>query len=527
MKNPFRSFRWLAALLLLAAGNARAQYYSYSKLHTFSGPDGAGPEGALIQGGDGNFYGTTSGSYASTSNTADAATNGTVFRITPGGVLTTLHVFAGTDGAHPKAPLAQLSNGLLYGTTSGGFGGSGVTIFSMATDGSGFKTLIQGSAEEGLTEATLVKGSDGNLYGTDRQGGANGYGAIFQLTPAGVATILYSFRGYPDGEFPNGPLFQASDGNFYGCAGGGGAGMEGAIFRISPAGAYTLIYSLAPDGTDGSGPNGLVQASDGYLYGTCQQGGDESDPPDGTVFRVTLNGAFTKLFDAGAGFGDGDPPQAVDQVSALIVGPDGALYGTGKEGGETGTGYGAVYRVSLDGTYSPVYAFDGVAGAYPFAALVLGSDGALYGATAGTIAETDPTTGGDEYGTVFKITLSSHAPFFTGEAALGNGAYYLSFPNGNDFGYYSYLSDPHYIYHYDLGYEYVFDAADGNDGVYFYDFTSGSFFYTSPVFPFPYLYDFTLDSVLYYYPNPGEAGHYNTNGVRYFYDFNLDTIITQ
>ena len=117
--------------------------------------------------------------------------------------------------------------------------------------------------------------------------------------------------------------------------------------------------------------------------------------------------------------------------------------------------------------------------------------------------------------------------FFDGETALGSGVYYLAFPNGNYFGYYSFLSDSHYIYHFDLGYEYVFDAGDGRNGVYLYDFTSSDFFYTSPTFPFPYLYDFGLNTVLYYYPDPNNPGHYNTNGIRYFYDFNTATIISK
>ena len=121
----------------------------------------------------------------------------------------------------------------------------------------------------------------------------------------------------------------------------------------------------------------------------------------------------------------------------------------------------------------------------------------------------------------------SHPAFFTGEAALSNGVYYLAFPNGNYFGYYGYLSNPAYIYHFDLGYEYVFDAADGKDGVYLYDFKSSDFFYTSPSFPFPYLYDFNLKTVLYYYPDPNNAGRYNTDGVRYFYDFATGKIISK
>ena len=125
------------------------------------------------------------------------------------------------------------------------------------------------------------------------------------------------------------------------------------------------------------------------------------------------------------------------------------------------------------------------------------------------------------------FALEGTTSFFTGEKALSNGVYYLSFPNGNIFGYYSHLSDPRYLYHFDLGYEYVFDASDGRNGVYLYDFASSTFFYTSPTFPFPYLYDFSLNTVLYYYPDPSNPGRYNTSGVRYFYRFDTGQIITK
>ena len=124
------------------------------------------------------------------------------------------------------------------------------------------------------------------------------------------------------------------------------------------------------------------------------------------------------------------------------------------------------------------------------------------------------------------ISAGYVSPFFTGEVPISN-VYYLQFPNGSIFGYYAYLSDRHYIYHFDLGYEYIFDANDGQSGVYFYDFTSKGFFYTSPNFPFPYLYDFNLNSVVYYYPDPNNAGHYNTNGIRYFYVFSTGQIISK
>ena len=119
-----------------------------------------------------------------------------------------------------------------------------------------------------------------------------------------------------------------------------------------------------------------------------------------------------------------------------------------------------------------------------------------------------------------------HPEFFVGEAELDGEVYFLQLPNGNAFGYYSYLSDSNYLYHFDLGYEYVFDANDGLGGIYLYDFASNDFFYTSPVFPFPYLYDFALGSTVYYYPDTTNTGHYTTNP-RYFFDYATNTIITK
>ena len=121
-------------------------------------------------------------------------------------------------------------------------------------------------------------------------------------------------------------------------------------------------------------------------------------------------------------------------------------------------------------------------------------------------------------------TMAGHPAFFAGEASLGNGAYYLALPNGNPFGYYSYLSDPSYIYHFDFGYFYTVDANDGQGGIYFYDFTSSHWWYTGRTYPFPYLYDFGLSAFLYAYP-ASTAGHYTSNP-RYFYNFTAGKIIT-
>ena len=129
---------------------------------------------------------------------------------------------------------------------------------------------------------------------------------------------------------------------------------------------------------------------------------------------------------------------------------------------------------------------------------------------------------------VLPAAADARPSFFHEEAALSDGVYYLAFlETSMPFGYYAYLIDPHYLYHFDLGYEYVFDAKDGKAGVYLYDFASNGFFYTSPTFPFPYLYDFALSSMVYYYPDPGRLGRYNTNGVRYFYRFDTGQIITK
>jgi plastocyanin len=113
--------------------------------------------------------------------------------------------------------------------------------------------------------------------------------------------------------------------------------------------------------------------------------------------------------------------------------------------------------------------------------------------------------------------VGTHPAFFNGETALGGGFYYLQFPNGTPFGYYSYLSNQNFIYHIDLAFEYLLDANDVNHGIYFYDFASSSFFYTSPTL-FPDLYDFSLNAWLYYLPDASNPGRY-TNNPRWFFNF--------
>ena len=507
----------IVGVLSVSPWTARAQgAATLTTLAENTPTSGEGFYTSLVQGSDGNFYGTAPVGGVNTDS------HGTVFKITPAGVVTNLHNFSGPDGLLPAAGLVQGTDGNFYGTTTQG----GTTYVDGNTPGNGtvfritpagvLTTLhsFTGYPADGQDPlGTLIQGSDGNFYGTTAGGGTVEGGTVFRMTPAGGLTILCSLGNGYDGAQPYAGVIQGSDGNFYGTTRLGGNGA-GTVFQVTPAGAYTTLYSFAYLGTTaGSDPiASLVQGSDGNFYGTTETNGVDGA---GTVFRITPAGAFTSLYSFTGN------NQTLD--GALIQAKDGNFYGTTYYGGAHSVG--EVFQLTPAGVVTTVYSFgdlptDGVG---PAAALVQGSDGNFYGTT--------QTGGSGNDGTIFELTLAgmtaTSPAFFTGETALANGVYYLAFPNGNYFGYYSFLTNPAYIYHFDLGYEYVFDAADGHSGVYFYDFASSDFFYTSPSFPFPYLYDFNLNSVVYYYPDPNSAGHYNTNGVRYFYVFSTGAIISK
>ncbi|MFZ0792418.1 MAG: choice-of-anchor tandem repeat GloVer-containing protein [Candidatus Korobacteraceae bacterium] len=241
----------------------------------------------LVQGRDGNFYGTTPRSY----------TDGTVFKITPSGTLTTLHTFEGTDGDNPQAGLIQATDGDFYGTTySGGTSsycsyGCG-TVFKMTSGGS-LTSLHSFSGPDGYNvQAGLVEGTDGNLYGTTVNGGAQNVGEVFKITRSGTLTVLYSFCSQPsctDGSYPKAALMQASDGNFYGTTSSSGAYGQGTVFAITPSGSLTTLYSFCRQSgcPDGANPiAAVIQASDGNFYGTTYAGGANNS---GTVFKLSVS----------------------------------------------------------------------------------------------------------------------------------------------------------------------------------------------------------------------------------------------
>jgi uncharacterized repeat protein (TIGR03803 family) len=242
----------------------------------------------------------------------------------------------------------------------------------------------------------LVQASDGNLYGTTADGGTNFDGTVFRITTKGALTPLYSFTGGHDGTFPEATLVQASDGNLYGTTYQGGISNNipgyGAVFRITTNGVLTPLYSFT-NGSDGSYPvAGLVQASDGKLYGTTSEGGTNGY---GAIFRITTNDLFTRFYS----FADG--PDGADPEAALMQASDGNLYGTTYEGGTNG--YGGIFRITTSGTLTSLYSFtDGHDGADPLAGLVQANNGNLYGTASGGGTNRD--------GTAFELALPLPPP---------------------------------------------------------------------------------------------------------------------
>ncbi len=218
---------------------------------------------------------------------------------------------------------------------------------------------------------TLVQSAfDGNFYGTTLGGGADDEGTVFTVTPTGTITTLHSFS-ITDGSGPFAGLTQGSDGNFYGSTYTGGAYHEGTIFRISPRGKFRLLHQF--DFSDGGNPYGsLVSGLDGNMYGTTQTGGHGS----GTVFKITSNGTLSTLYEFCSENNciDGSAPTA-----GLIQGTDGNLYGTTLVGGIHG--FGTLFQMSLQGKVTTLRSFDQSDGASPYASLIQATNGAFFGTT--------------------------------------------------------------------------------------------------------------------------------------------------
>jgi uncharacterized repeat protein (TIGR03803 family) len=382
---------------------------SFVNLHSFDlSFNGAEPYGSLVQGANGFFYGTT--------DQGGNGNAGVVFEVASNGAMSVLYAFTnGVDGAYPEAGLAPGNDGNYYGTTfEGGTNGSGA-VFKISPVG-GFQALYSFTALDGNGDnidgsypvASLISANDGNLYGTTSGGGVNGSGTLFKISTNGSFSLVYAFSALDtngnngEGSSPQGSLVQGADNNFYGTTAFGGSHGEGAVFQYNVSQSTMSPLHSFTGGSDGAEPSAaLVQGTSGHFYGTTSGGGSDSY---GALFEIASSGAFTHLYSFTNGADGGDP------VAPLVLGNDGNFYGT-----STGpqNGFGTVFKMTTNGAVHALYAFtDGTDGGYPLAALVLATDGSFYGTTIGG--------GANSLGTVFRIT------------SLGAFSSVMSFLGGND-----------------------------------------------------------------------------------------------
>ena len=380
----------LAALCIAALANAQ----TVTVLATFTGPNGAYPWDPLVQGTDGNFYGTTAGGKLNGTFYA-----GTVFKMTADGVLTTIAKLGHED---PVAGLVQATNGHYYGAALHGGNGSG-SIFEI-TPADKLKTIYQFCQPTCIGQepsATLIQALDRDFYGTLRGG------VIYRVTLAGAVTSLATFTG-PNGSMPQSGVIQATDGNFYGTTEFGGQPCAlftygcGTVYKMTPDGTLTTLHSFCaqtgcPDGFQSWA--GVIQATDGYLYGLTQEGGSGScaDPSGcGVAFKITLDGTFTALATLGA-LGTRYPNASFVQAT------DSNFYAHG---------LGGLFQMTPAGAVKVLYQFSYDSSN---ASLIQSTDGNFYGTTYGA---TNSTGHQVNAGTVFRLSMGL-APFVKTQPPAG------------------------------------------------------------------------------------------------------------
>ena len=397
--------RWAVAVAIIVLGVAitgtqSAQAQTYNVLYTFTGgADGAFPFAPLIVDDAGNLYGTT--------EYGGSTQHGAVFKTDTSGNETVLYSFKTSgsgDGQYPFAGLMLDAAGNLYGTTQ--FGGTyqNGTVFKV--DSSGNETVLYsftGGSDGANPRADLAQDKRGNLYGTTYRGGSGscvqGCGVVFKLDVMGNEIVLYSFTGGADGANPSAGLADDGSGKLYGTTEGGGV-CCGTVFKLSKSGKLTVLHTFT--GPDGSSPHGdLVLDDRGNLYGTTQAG--SSGAPYGTVFKLSKSGDLTVLHSF-TGNADGAQPYA-----GLVLDEGGNLYGTTYWGGASSSncqvpaGCGTVFKIAANGKESVLHSFAGATdGAFPYAGLVQYKLGNLYGTTVYGGGNSIGSASG--FGTVFRLT---------------------------------------------------------------------------------------------------------------------------
>lgn len=351
----------ITGLALIGALGTTIHAQSYKVLDNFTSYRPGEPWEIIAQ--------SRGGYLLSTAPDDERGVHGVAFRLTTSGIRTVLHEFAtAADGTSPIGGVTLGKDGRFYGTTeSGGVYDFG-TIFQMNPDGI-VRTLhdFGGGADGSLPESPPILGLDGDFYGVTSGSGDNG--TLYRITSDGGFTSLHAFTG-TDGAKPLGPLVEADNYWFYGTTSSGGTNNDGTIFRISPSGAFEVLFSF--DGTHGASPEaGLIQANDGNFYGVTPSGGSIG-LGWGVVYKMTATHQVTVLHDFTNGSDGGAP------VGKLVQATDGYLYGTTVGGGANGTG--VLFRISTTGEFMVLHDFENSTGVYPLA-LIQHTNGFLYGIT--------------------------------------------------------------------------------------------------------------------------------------------------
>ena len=419
-------------LLLTAMPDNVAQDFTYKTLKIFGDPDlttGVNPSGNLALGRDGRLYGTATCFPSFGTNYA------TVFGVNRDGTgFSVMHHFGDItgDGSSPANGVLEGSDGALYGTTSSGGSLRNGTVFKVNKDGGGYQILwsFQGFANgDGASpQAGLIEGSDSMLYGTTYLGGA-GDGTVFRLNKdgTGYSIIKTLLKGGAEGAGPFG-LIEGTDGLLYGMSYSAGSGHGGTIFKLNKDGTvFSVLWSFQQGSTNGfwtSSP--LVEGGDGVLYGGTISGGLSANSGSGTVFRINKDGTgFGVLHRFNVSEGD-------QYHHGLVEGNDGALYGARSYGGAAA---GTLYKVNKDGSgFAVVHNFTGTTneGLLPFAGLTKGTNGEFYGSTALGGKRGPSGELSESYGTIFLLRA---APSILSVNVQSNGHAQLLFAGHSDTSY--------------------------------------------------------------------------------------------
>ncbi|MGO8795842.1 MAG: choice-of-anchor tandem repeat GloVer-containing protein [Candidatus Sulfotelmatobacter sp.] len=372
-----------AAFTFSLAVRAQAQTVTYPVV--FNGTNGDQPS-TVIQATDGNFYGTST--FGNTSE------NGNLFKMTPAGEISTLYNFCAkphcSDGAWPETPPILGSDGNLYGVTSAGGsdlnnGAGWGTVYKITLDGQ-FTILhtfcTVDPCLDGQSPVGLIQAANGNLYGSAYGGGQFNAGTLFEITPAGVFSVVHAFcslANCADGKWPQFAPVQGSDGNLYGTTSDGGSAGAGVLYDLTTSGRFNIVhtflcrYTACPRGGE---PIAVVQDSEGNLFGVTQFGGTAGE---GTLFEITSTREYLNLYDFT--YGNESFPRA-----GLTLASDGNFYGT--TSGISGNG--TIYQLTASGTHTTLYNFSCCTGGnVPYTGLFQAPNGNLYGAVLNFGQQTD------------------------------------------------------------------------------------------------------------------------------------------